>query len=133
MDIKDFAEMLNGTKYGYQQFSKEIIQIAKDNGFVIVCGASDDLVEFYGAYEDEAGGVFDGGVVTFDSEGTSDDGKMHRNLIAAYWCGMIAGHEQREYNATWEYETDIPHEKFIIKEDDENYCEGIVFRIEDMK
>ena len=44
MTLKEFAERLNGTEYnGYPIFSKEDIGIAKENGFVIVTGASDDL------------------------------------------------------------------------------------------
>ena len=63
MTLKEFAENLNGTEYnGYPIFSKEDIGIAKENGFVIVTGASDDLMEFEGAVEDEAG-CFDGGKV----------------------------------------------------------------------
>lgn len=47
MTLKEFAERLNGTEYnGYPIFSKEDIGIAKENGFVIVTGASDDLMEF---------------------------------------------------------------------------------------
>ena len=33
MEIKDFAKMIDGKQYGYPQFSKEELQIAKDNGF----------------------------------------------------------------------------------------------------
>ena len=60
MELKEFAKMLNGKEYEYPQFTKEELQIAKDNGFVIVSGASDDLVELEGAITDE-GDCFDGG------------------------------------------------------------------------
>lgn len=53
MELKEFAAMLNGREYSYLQFTKEELQIAKDNGFVIVNGASDDLVELEGAITDE--------------------------------------------------------------------------------
>ena len=43
-------------------------QEAKENGLVIVYGASDDLMEFDGAIYDE-GGCFDGGRVYFDRDG----------------------------------------------------------------
>lgn len=65
MTLKEFAERLNGAEYnGYPVFSKEDIGIAKENGFVIVTGTSDDLMEFEGAIEDEAG-CFNGGKVYF--------------------------------------------------------------------
>lgn len=50
MTLKEFAKTLDGTEYnGYPIFSKEVIGTAKENGFVIVTGASDDLMEFDGA------------------------------------------------------------------------------------
>ena len=132
MTLKEFAEKLNNAKLEYLQLPSEIIDEAKENGFVIVTGASDDLIEFDGAYTEEAG-CFNGAKITFDSDGTDDDGYVHKNLINVYWCGMIDGEEVREYEATWEYETDIPHETFDMWDNGELYCKGIVFRVEDMK
>ena len=56
MTLKEFAKTLDGTEYnGYPIFSKKVIETAKENGFVIVTGASDDLMEIEGIIEDEAG------------------------------------------------------------------------------
>ena len=55
MSIKEFAQQLNGKEYGYPMFTEKEIQIAKDNGWVIVTGASDDLMEFESALRDEGG------------------------------------------------------------------------------
>lgn len=66
--LKEFSERITGKEYGHPQFTKEEIQLAKDNGIVIVYGASDDLMEFEGAIYDE-GGCFDGGTVYFDCTG----------------------------------------------------------------
>ena len=63
MELKEFATMLNGREYGYPQFTQEELRIAKDNGFVIVSGASDDLVELEGAITDE-GGCWEGGTIS---------------------------------------------------------------------
>ena len=124
MEIKEFAQMIDGKQYGYPQFTKEELQIAKDNGFVIVYGASDDLMEFEGVVEDEIG-CFDGGKAWICSDRTTyglvtDDGKC----IEALWC--------KEDDITWTYKTDIPHETFMIYEDDDAYCRGIVFAINDL-
>ena len=79
MTLKEFSERLNGTEYnGYPIFSKEDIKIAKENGFVIVTGASDDLVEFEGAIEDEAG-CFDGGRVYISKRGVGE--QKTKNMI----------------------------------------------------
>lgn len=133
MTLKEFAIALNGTEYGYDPFTKGALDTAKKNGYVIAYGASDDLIEFDGAYTEEAGGVYDGGEISFDIDGTSDDGKEHRNKILAYWCGQINGEQVREYKAVWEYETEIPHESFDMYEDGELFCRGIVFKLGDMR
>ena len=123
MKIKDFTEMLNGREYGYPQFTKEEIQIAKDNGFVIVYGSSDDLMEFDGAIYEEAG-CYDGGKVYFDKTGAVLDEEFENSkCIEALWC--------KEDDIAWTYKTDIPHETFMIYEDGDSYCRGIVFRIDD--
>lgn len=133
MDIKEFASKLNGIHYGYSQFSDEEIAMAKVNGFVIVHGASDDLMEFEGAIRDE-GGCYDGGKVYFNKYEVCQDGdgrEAYHNWINAIWCG-----EEKDANGqqiTWTYETNIPHETFMIYEYGEPYCRGIVFKIEDLE
>ena len=109
MTLKEFAERLNGAEYnGYPVFSKEDIGIAKENGFVIVTGTSDDLMEFEGAIEDEAG-CFNGGKVYFSKNGVEED--KTQNIIN---------------------ETKIPHETFSVMDAGEVYCRGIVFKLEDI-
>lgn len=44
MTLKEFAKKLNGREYSYPQFTNEDLAIAKENGFIIVSGASDDLM-----------------------------------------------------------------------------------------
>ncbi len=131
MNIKDFCKMLDGRQYDYPQFQSDDIEIAKENGFVIVYGSSDDLMEFDGAIYDEAG-CFDGGKVYFDKDGVSQDGEQKPNMIEALWCDD----EIRDENGsliTWTYKTDIPHETFMILDDGESYCRAIVFDIKDIK
>ena len=128
MTIKEFAAILNNREYDNPQFIKEEIMVAKDNGFVIVYGASDDLMEFEGAIYDEAG-CYDGGEVYFNKNGvTEEEGE---NVIKALWCDSTAVDENENIIA-WSYETDIPHETFMIYEYGEPYCQGIVFSIDDV-
>ncbi len=133
MTLKKFAQMLDGREYGYLQFTSEEIQIAKANGFVIVCGASDDLMEFEGAIRDE-GGCFEGGEVFFNKTGVvfpeDDERPDDCSQITALWC---AEKDENGTPATWAYQTDIPHETFKIWEDGELYCIGIVFSIADVR
>ena len=128
MTLKEFAERLNGTEYnGYPIFSKEDIGIAKENGFVIVTGASDDLMEFDGAIYSE-GDCFDGGKVYFSKNGVEED--KTQNVINALWC---EAEDENGVVIPWAYETKIPHETFYVMDAGEVYCRGIVFDVNDVK
>lgn len=132
MDIKEFAKSISRKEYGYPQFTREEIEIAKENGFVIVYGCSDDLMEFEGAMGDE-GYCYDGGNVYFDKNGVIDDNAVTSfdSCIKAIWCSREKDTDGQKI--TWTYETKIPHEIFMIYEGGEPYCRGIVFRIEDVR
>lgn len=133
VDIKEFVKTISGKERGYPQFTKEEIRIAKENGFVIVYGCSDDLMEFRGAIDDE-GGCYEGGKVFFDRNGTcrfAEDEENYPNWINAIWCSGKKVDRGREI--TWTYETEIPHETFMIYEEGEPFCRGIVFSVGDLK
>ena len=129
MTLKRFAKKLDGRQYGYPQFTKEEIAIAKENGFIIVCGASDDLMEIKGAINDE-GDCFDGGTLKLD---IADRKLVDRDTeescdvvaIEARWC---KDHDDEMNVIQWTYATDVPHEKFMIYKDGTPYCQGIVFQ-----
>lgn len=132
MDIEEFAKSISGKEYGYPQFTKEEIEIARENGFIIVYGCSDDLMEFEGAIRDE-GGCFDGGRVFFNHDEVYQgyNKEKYPYWINAVWCGGEKDADGQEI--TWTYETEIPHETFMIYEEGEPYCRGIVFKIDDVR
>ena len=134
MKAKEIADLLNGREYG-REMTKMEEQLCKDFGFVVVFGASDDLIEMRGCIDDEAG-CYDGGEFAFTKHGfhwkENGDGTGHwvgENKIEAVWCGKSSD----KTPVSWSFKTDIPHETFMIYEDDEPYCEGIVFSIDDVK
>ena len=132
MTKEEFASGINGREYGHELTESEE-QRAKESGLVVVFGASDDLMEFRGAVNDE-GGCFDGGMVTFDGKGTSDDGGVHKNAIRAVWCGCDEdSKDDNGHTIVWTYRTDIPHAAFMVYEDGHPYCRGIVFSVEDIE
>lgn len=127
MTKKELAEKLNGRQYG--DSFEDVLEDAKQSGLVMVTGASDDLMEFAGAFRDE-GGCFDGGRVYFDCDGVDQEGERRANWIDAKWCDGV---NRNGIQATWTYETDIPCERFDIFEGQDIYCEGLVFSVEDLK
>lgn len=123
MNIKEFAQKLGGREYAsYPQFLTSEIELAKQNGWVIVYGASDDLIEFDGAITDEAG-CYEGGKIYICETGVVDYGNSHTKCIEAIWC---------DNDITWTYKTDIPHETFMLYEEGEKYCQAIIFDIKDI-
>ena len=106
MTIYEFAERLDGREYG-NEITKSEEQEAKELGFVVVFGYSDDNAEFRGAIDDEVG-CFDGGRVYEDGD----------KYIDAVWC---------EGKYDWTYKTNIPHATFDIYDYCGKYCKGIVF------
>lgn len=126
MTAIELARKLDGCEYGLE-VSEEDVQLAKENGLVIVYGYSDDNMEFDGALHDEVG-CYDGGVARVCKFGVyTDEVPANTELreIKAVWCAT-------EDSAPWTYETDIPHATFNVYEDGELYCVGIVFSLEDL-
>lgn len=130
MNKKELARIINDREYGYESFN-DVRQAVKEAGLVIVSGSSDDLMEFDGAIYDEQG-CFEGGVIYFDRQGAFGSDGYATNKIEALWCDKSALDENGNV-ITWTYKTDIPHETFMIYENGEPYCRGIVFDLEDVK
>lgn len=138
MTIKEFASRLNGNEYR-EGLSLQDGEYAKQHGFVIVYGASDDLMEFEGAIREEIG-CYDGGTAYLTKDGIFDanggececECKYYRTAkaacktIEALWCDVTN-------DCAWSYKTDIPHETFNIYEDGKIYCKGIVFDIKELQ
>jgi len=130
MTPQEVALALDGNEYG-KEIAEDLEERVRDAGIVVVFGASDDLMEFRGAINDEVGEtayLTKKGLVVAECE---DDDCPHEkriregaSVIKAKWCEVEG--------FSWTYETEIPHETFIIREGDENYCRGIVFDLADV-
>ena len=132
VDIKEFAKLINGKERGYPQFTKGEMQAARENGFVIACSIPDSLIVFDGAVKGD-GICFGGGKVFFNHDEVYQgyNKEKYPYWINVVWCGGETDEIGRKI--TWTYETEIPHETFMIYEDGEPFCRGIVFKVEDLK
>lgn len=133
MNRHEIAVALNGREYRGEITRVEEI-LAKEAGLVIVFGASDDLMEFRGAVNDEMG-VHGGGDAHFTRAGllTNDCDDENCPYFAALLkmaTAVSAKWDTEGYS--WVYQTTIPHSTFDIMEDNEKYCRGIVFDISDV-
>jgi hypothetical protein len=135
MKTKELAALLHGG----ETIRRDIQERAKAAGLVIVVGASDDLMEFFGAIRDE-GNCYCGGTVRFDANGVLPeyedldrdnevemrdyfDRKRLAVSIEAKWCAP-GGYD-------WSYETIIPHVTFDLYDNGDLYCRGIAFSMAD--
>ena len=135
MTPKELAALLDGNQYD-NEITKEQEAIAADNGLVVAFGYSDDNVVLCGAIDDEVG-AFDGTTfhVTRDGVLWAPDcncDKCKYFEIAKRAASEIKAIWHNSGEATWTFETTIPHETFRIYEDGELFCVGIVFSLNDL-
>jgi hypothetical protein len=136
MTKEELAAELNGIEYSVR-IPREIVARACDCGLVIVYGASDDLIEFDGAMDDEAG-AWEGSTHLVDSQGLlpvreniNDDDELESFFNRRKTAKTIKAHWDKD-GYSWTYETDIPHATFEVMDEGEKYCRGIVFAISDL-
>lgn len=135
MTKEEAAAALDGCWYG-REVTREMEAALKADGLVAVFGASDDLMEFRGAIRDEVG-AYDGGYAYLTRAGllTNDcdnDRCPHFERAKETATTVKAIWSPEGEALSWVYRTSIPHATFIVKEDDEPYCRGIVFSLSDV-
>ena len=128
MNIQEFAKLLDGREYGNEITLSEI-EKAKELGFVVVYGYSDDNTEFEGAFCEEVG-TWDDSEIYLDKDGIFEEceNECKYSELAKNKCKVINALWGRD-GYSWTYETDIPHATFDIMEDGEKFCRGIVFEL----
>lgn len=142
MTKEQLAARLNGREYR-NEISKQESEEAAKSGFVVVFGASDDLMEFRGAIHEELG-AWNGATVYIAKKGGEwaviEEEEYHSFLTALEEMGIALpyAHEitaewaPEESKYSWLINTEIPHATFDIMEDGELYCRGIVFSVNDL-
>lgn len=125
MDKKELAALLDGRQY-LEEINPLEAEAAKENGLVVVFGYSDDNIEFRGAIDDEWGAWEGGTIWAYKSGHAERSGNLFGicKKIEAVWADDAA--------PAWTYKTEIPHETFRIYEDDDLFCIGIIFSLQDI-
>ena len=133
--------MLEGKTYDDRLDEAEAF--AKEHNLVFAFGCSDDsddVVEFYGAFRDEAY-CYQGGDIPFTKKGVvSDDGELEEAIkfLEANGYDVSSIHSQTNtvtavMDKFWRLDTAIPHETFNLFEDGELVSVGVAFSMEDVK
>jgi hypothetical protein len=142
MTPADLAARLQGRAYGSEMTLAEEAD-AKAAGLVVVFGYSDDNAELRGAIYDEVA-AWRGTTFRVNADGLvptwPHDGYLDESEAAAYFDKLRAGFKTIEAlwdvgggEPLWTYKTDIPHSAFIVTDEGEPFCRGIVFRLEDAR
>jgi hypothetical protein len=128
MDRNEAAARLDGCEYG-SEGSSELFAEMKKARLVAFFGSSDDLIEMRGAIHDETGP----GKVRLTPEGLlSND---CRNDACPYFARLsrYASTVVGEYGQDgWTMSTDLPHSAFVVLEDGETYCRGVVLSLDEV-
>lgn len=145
MTKEELAAKLNGRQYTREITSTEEV-LARESGLLVVFGASDDLVELRGAIEEELG-AYNGTTVLLGRNGKLVIPVDREDEEALDKYGLVEEAREREKNAhsirvlfgnktddpTWTIETELPHATFLVMEDDEVFCRGIVIDMKDVR
>ena len=144
MTPQEFANLITGREYPFRPTAQEK-QTAKENGLVVIWGQSDDLLELDGAVYDE-GGAWNGTKARFDAKGILpiyESGELQSDEPTTIQeCIELADRWKRSFSVqaewcpkgtslSWRISVDekLSSAMFVVMEDDEPMCEGIVAQL----
>lgn len=124
MTKEEFAALLNGRQYR-EEMTKEEEKLAKELGFLVFFGASDDLLEVRGLVEDEYG-AYNGTTVCINPDGTitKAPNDSRSAIVRADWS-------PKGLDVSWLISC-ATSSTFNIMEDDDLYCIGVVVDINEL-
>lgn len=122
-DLKKWANIFNNRQYQSEITLKEE-DLLKDAGMVLLIGASDDLLEFYGAYNNE---------IDIDLNIKLKWNKLKKILqeqedYETEFCPIIEARWDGEMNISLQR---VPYCSFNILEGNEKYGNGVIFYWDD--
>lgn len=130
MNTESVAKIMDGVEYSHEY--DRVPPEAKEHGIVVVFGASDDLLEFRGAIQDEYGS-YGGTKVKLDNSGVIEnkcDDDACPYFIEKYekaFFEVEAVWAENPVDPPWTIRSNIPHHAFNVMEEGEVWCRGIVF------
>ncbi len=129
---EELATLLNGNEIG-DEITNEQLVLATNSNLVVAYGASDDILVLCGSIEDEFYST-----AYIDSNGKIINNDCHNQDCPCFIKRRNAGKkvdgifDPKDSDLSWVITTEIPHSKFIIMEDGEPFCEGLVFSLNDL-
>lgn len=137
MTPQELANGLNNAQRG-EEVSPAEEKLAKENRLVVVFVASDCIVKFLGAIDDEK--LFSKSVILFihptgkilhEAHCCNCDYRNFAELQSTAKAVEVLWAAEPGYS--WTYKTGIPHATFEVFDGAEPYCRGIVFSLDNVK
>lgn len=133
--IQDFAAILNGRQYR-KEMTKEEAKEAKELGFVVMYGASDDILILKGAIDDEAA-TWEGATILFykgklleafarDLDMEVEDVQKVLEALGLDFAKVEVEWSPQEPECSWLIKPNVDFAPFDIFEDEELFCRGAV-------
>lgn len=122
--LKYWSNKFNNRQYGNEITSEEVEQL-KEEGITVVLGASDDLMCFYGSYEDEQNITGEEYIVYWDKNENELSEQFDRNYIEPTIKSVF------DYNGMNINAKNMPYCSFSIIDGNDYYGNGIVFYQQD--
>jgi len=125
---QEVATLLNNFN-SEDNFTRNILSLAKNNRIIIVSAQGDDTILFNGALTDEFE-LFKGGNIFMAKEGNEYLGYLKqssdcsRKKIEVFW--------NKNGLFKWKFLTLIKHFTYDLKRDGRSFCKGIVFSLDDI-
>lgn len=136
LTLEAAAKELDGMEYGDEGRFRDLFAEMKRGGLVAVFGASDDLIEFRGAINDEAG-CGDGSEFRLTRSGLlesrcdeGDDCPYFKALLRTIPVAVKAQWASGGYS--WFFDAVVPAAHFDILEEGDKYCRGVVIDLKDL-
>lgn len=130
MTNEEWATILNGREYRNEVTDDEQLQMAAE-GIVAAFAQSDDILRMVGAIDDEF----------YDCTPVSQSGAPVNMCEEGCPYFEEKVKDLPEVDVDWQkwedffivnISNDVPHARFSIQEDGDQYCEGIVFSLKDL-
>ena len=133
--------MVNGIEYN-RDIPKEAKEYARENGFIVIVGGSDDLMYAFGAesylasHEEHSYG-WDGDTLKDISDSCLEYEAKQLGL-EIFWCGINSGSEIKNYEVedsgafSYKVNKNIEYKDFTVYENEkqeEIYCTGIIIKL----
>jgi len=138
--LNKLYELCNGIEIR-KDIPKEAEKLAKDNGYVIIIGGSDDLMYCYGSdsylteYQEHSYGWDGDNLINIRDKQLENEAKQLGLKI--FWCGEILQTNEKipnydvEKQGAFSYQVNekIISKDFIVFEKKDVYCTGIIIKL----